>query len=148
MNTMYKLHQAGKDEVAKLEGKDKAAALKALAKYSDLAPLTTSMLGSFMDEGVIATVPVIAESYDKLAGKILKEVNIEIAAAAPLSDRQKSQIMNVVQKYIDSDSKILLSEKVDTSLIAGFQLQIEDRFVDLTAKSSYDGLMSKVAAAS
>merc|ERR1712146_190908 len=105
------------------------------------------MLGSFLEEGAIESVPEIADSYDKIAGKILKEVNIEISAAASLNDRQKTQIMSVVQKYIDADSKVLVSEKVDPSLIAGFTLQIEDRFVDLTAKSSYDGLMGRVAEA-
>jgi len=64
----------------------------------------------------------------------------------PLSDKQKAQILSVIQKYVDSDSKLLMTEKTDTSLIAGFQLLIEDRFVDMSAKRSLDNLMSKIPA--
>ena len=61
-----------------------------------------------------------------------------------MSDRQKSQILGVVAKYVDKNANIMLSDKVDESLIAGFQLLIEDRFVDLSAKKSLDNLMDTI----
>jgi len=146
MNVMFQASQASKDEMKSLEGKDKPAVLKALSKYSALSPLTAQLLGSFKDEGVIEEVPIIAAEVEKLIGKVLKEVNVEIVGAAPLSDKQKAQILSVIQKYVDSDSKLLMTEKTDTSLIAGFQLLIEDRFVDMSAKRSLDNLMSKIPA--
>mmetsp|Transcript_26003 Transcript_26003/g.41854 ORF Transcript_26003/g.41854 Transcript_26003/m.41854 type:complete len:254 (+) Transcript_26003:2-763(+) len=146
MNVMFQASQASKAELAKLEGKEKAAVVKALGKYPALNPLSASLLGSFKDEGVVEEIPAIAEEVQKLIGKVLKEVNVEIVGAAPLTDKQKAQILSVIQKYVDSDSKLLLSEKTDTSLIAGFQLLIEDRFVDLSAKKSLDTLMSKIPA--
>eukprot|EP00467_Chlorarachnion_reptans_P013599 CAMPEP_0114507908 /NCGR_PEP_ID=MMETSP0109-20121206/12286_1 /TAXON_ID=29199 /ORGANISM="Chlorarachnion reptans, Strain CCCM449" /LENGTH=223 /DNA_ID=CAMNT_0001686743 /DNA_START=165 /DNA_END=836 /DNA_ORIENTATION=+ len=145
MNVMYQASQASKDELKKLESAEKAAVVKALGKYSALGPLTSQLLGSYKDEGVLEQLPAIASEVEMLIGKVLKEVNVEIVAAAPLTDKQKAQILSVIQKYVASDAKLLLTEKVDTSLIAGFQLLIEDRFVDLSAKKSLDNLMSKVA---
>ncbi len=146
MSVMYRASQCSADEIAKLEGKDNATTLKALSKYPGLNPLTEQMLGSFKDEGIIFDLPDIADKYEEMVAKILKEVKVHIIAASPLTDKQKTQIMGVIQKYVDKGSNIILSEKTDTSLIAGFQLFIEDRFVDLSAKKAVDGIMAKIPA--
>eukprot|EP00472_Partenskyella_glossopodia_P014831 CAMPEP_0197515342 /NCGR_PEP_ID=MMETSP1318-20131121/505_1 /TAXON_ID=552666 /ORGANISM="Partenskyella glossopodia, Strain RCC365" /LENGTH=222 /DNA_ID=CAMNT_0043063691 /DNA_START=127 /DNA_END=795 /DNA_ORIENTATION=- len=144
MGFMYQLSQAPDEEMSKYEAMEKEAVAKAVSKYKSLNPLTSQMLGSYFDEGVVEQTSDIADEVEALIRKVLKEVKVEIIAAAPLSDRQKSQILGVVSKYVDKNANIMLSDKVDESLIAGFQLLIEDRFVDLSAKKSLDNLMDTI----
>uniref|UniRef100_A0A7S0CW79 Uncharacterized protein n=2 Tax=Amorphochlora amoebiformis TaxID=1561963 RepID=A0A7S0CW79_9EUKA len=100
-----------------------------------------------MEEGVVLDLPAIAEEFEELASKVMREVKVEIVSAAPLSDRQKAQLLSIIQKYVDNDATLLLTEKVEANLIAGFQLMIGDRYVDLSAKKSVDSIMSKIPSA-
>jgi len=56
-------------------------------------------------------------------------------------------LLSIIQKYVDNDATLLLTEKVEANLIAGFQLMIGDRYVDLSAKKSVDSIMSKIPSA-
>ncbi|GAB5358172.1 hypothetical protein AAMO2058_000436000 [Amorphochlora amoebiformis] len=147
MNMMYQLSQATPEEKKKLQKAGPEDVKKALKKYPSFAPLTSQLLGSYMEEGVVLDLPAIAEEFEELASKVMREVKVEIVSAAPLSDRQKAQLLSIIQKYVDNDATLLLTEKVEANLIAGFQLMIGDRYVDLSAKKSVDSIMSKIPSA-
>eukprot|EP00954_Amorphochlora_amoebiformis_P015380 1206014-Amorphochlora_amoeboformis.AAC.2 len=82
MNMMYQLSQATPEEKKKLQKAGPEDVKKALKKYPSFAPLTSQLLGSYMEEGVVLDLPAIAEEFEELASKVMREVKVEIVSAA------------------------------------------------------------------
>ncbi len=148
MNLLFQAQQATDEERSMFndakDEKDRKVALSNLTKYTPMEPLTQQLLGSFKDEGVLFDLPEIVDEFELMTKKVLKEINIDVVSPAELTDGQKLQILDVMKKYLDKDANIFMNEKIDKSLIAGFQLYIEDRFVDLSAKKSVDRILEKI----
>jgi F-type H+-transporting ATPase subunit delta len=70
------------------------------------------------------------------AEEFIREYNVEngiieasVVSAAPLSDEQRRQMMDVVQKS-RGGNRVILTNKVDPELIGGFVLTVGDRQID------------------
>jgi F-type H+-transporting ATPase subunit delta len=71
----------------------------------------------------------IADMYKKYKGI----TSVQVSVATALSEAQKKELISIIEtKY---NTKAILSETIDMSLLGGFVLQIDDRLFDASVKT-------------
>jgi F-type H+-transporting ATPase subunit delta len=86
-------------------------------------------------EGLIDDIALAFEHQYKVYKKITTAV---ITTAVPLDNSTKSKILDIVKKT--AEGEVDLIEKIDTSLIGGFVLTVNDRQVDTSIKRKLNDL--------
>lgn len=74
----------------------------------------------------------ISNEYHKLVLDSLQEVDVEVTSADPLTDEAKSKLLKKLEAQLSK--KVHLIEVLDPSLIGGFTLQINNKFLDQSIK--------------
>ncbi|MCL2328672.1 MAG: ATP synthase F1 subunit delta [Bacteroidetes bacterium] len=71
----------------------------------------------------------IAEMYKKHEGI----TSVKVSTASAMNDAQKQQLTSIVEKQYNT--KAFVSETIDSSLLGGFVLQIDDKLFDASLKT-------------
>jgi F-type H+-transporting ATPase subunit O len=72
------------------------------------------------------------------------EVEATIISADALTKAQITQIETAMKSQVGGDKKVILSAKVDPSILGGLQIQIGDQFMDLSVGSKIDSISRTV----
>jgi len=81
----------------------------------------------------------IFEKFFRLLSSHRREVSVVVTSAEPLSEKQLDQLRQTIQNvYLAKEDKIKLSTKIDTALLAGFQVQLGERFFDMSLRTELD----------
>lgn len=122
---------------------EKAALLApAVAK---LAPLTQRFLKLLEIKNRLAILPGIAEQYLLLEEKRQNIERAVVYSAAALGAEQLSRLGRALEAKRPG-KKIILSNQIDTSLIAGFRIQEGDTITDASIKNKLEIIRQKLAA--
>lgn len=76
--------------------------------------------------------------YEQLMKATRGEVEATIISADPLTKAQTEAISKAIASELGGKGKVILSAEVDESLIGGLQVQIGDKFLDLSVSSKID----------
>jgi F-type H+-transporting ATPase subunit delta len=66
----------------------------------------------------------------------------KIISASPLSESQVKEIHSKIK--IQSGKNVELSQEIDTELMGGFVVKVEDTVIDLTVKNQLEKLRNKL----
>ena len=98
------------------------------------ANLCTTMAGN----AKLADLVSVAKVYGSLMKAKRGEVDATIISADPLTKKEQADVAAAIKATSKGASEVVISSKVDPSIIGGIQVQIGDQFLDLSIKSKIE----------
>lgn len=102
--------------------------------------VTLNLMMTLAGNARLAEAPKIADTYSQLMKAKRGEVEATIISADPLTKAQVSAIEAAMKNQVGKDKSVILSAKVDPSILGGLQVQIGDQFLDLSVGSKIDSI--------
>lgn len=130
------LREAAKSPL--IDPEEKARALVAVAEKLGLSTLGRNIIGVSAKNRRAGELPMIAKAYRALLARERGARQVEIVSARPLSDSEKSAIVDSLGKSLGA--KVDAETRVDENLIGGFVVRVGSRQFDASLKSKLDAL--------
>ena len=124
--------------------KDKAEDMGKICK--GMSELTRGFFGVLAENGRLQEVPKIIDTFDQLMKAQRGEVEATVITAAPLTKKELTSVRNTItENYLEEGKTLMLNQKVDEAILGGLQLQVGDRFLDLSIQSKIKRLHERLA---
>ncbi|EFN73906.1 ATP synthase subunit O, mitochondrial [Camponotus floridanus] len=118
-----------------IKRKDKAEAFKAIGNKVNINPATANLLTLLAENGRLGKINQIINLYKLIMAANRGEVVCEVITAKPLDADTKSKLESALKGFLKKGQTILLSTKVDPSIIGGMVVSIGDKYVDMSVAS-------------
>ncbi|XP_011690298.1 PREDICTED: ATP synthase subunit O, mitochondrial [Wasmannia auropunctata] len=118
-----------------IKRKDKMDAFKAIGTKSKLTPATENLLTLLAENGRLSKLNVIINLYKVLMAATRGEVVCEVITASPLDADTKAKLESTLKRMLKKGQTILLTIKVDPSIIGGMIVSVGDQYVDMSVAS-------------
>jgi len=112
---------------------------EALAK-TVMLPLARDFLCVLVDNGRIDMVKDIKLAYDELVDDYEKVKKVTVYTAKPLSAAQKHALAEKLGKKYNR--KIAITESIDTNIISGIRIRVDDNVIDATSNRQLEDMKS------
>ncbi|KAJ3116404.1 ATP synthase subunit O, mitochondrial, partial [Phlyctochytrium bullatum] len=124
------------DRTAKKEG---VTSLLSKGKYSEV---TTNFFNLLAENGRLDHTSKIVGSFEQLLLAHRGEVPVVVTSAKELDAKLSRQVKDILQKssLIEKNQKIIMSNKVDPSILGGLVIEIGDKTIDLSVSSKVSKL--------
>lgn len=111
---------------------------------SKVSNVTLNLMLTLAGNARLNETTKIVDTYCELMKAKRGEVEATIISADALSKAQISQIETAMKSQVGGNKKVILSAKVDPSILGGLQIQIGDQFMDLSVGSKIDSISRTV----
>eukprot|EP00567_Pseudictyota_dubia_P009213 CAMPEP_0197433030 /NCGR_PEP_ID=MMETSP1175-20131217/982_1 /TAXON_ID=1003142 /ORGANISM="Triceratium dubium, Strain CCMP147" /LENGTH=211 /DNA_ID=CAMNT_0042961275 /DNA_START=26 /DNA_END=661 /DNA_ORIENTATION=+ len=109
-----------------------------------VTPVTLNLMTTLAGNARLSEVPKIVDTYVELMKAKRGEVEAVIISADKLTKAQAEAVASAMKGQVGAGKKVVLSTKVDPTIIGGLQIQIGDQFLDLSVSSKIDALSRTV----
>lgn len=133
LKTDKKLKEFVKDPAIKR--KDKAESLKAVGTKINLSKETTNLLTLLAENGRLGYLNNIINTFKSLMAATRGEVTCEVITAKPLDADMKSKLEKALKGFLSKNQSILLTTKIDPTILGGMIVSIGDKYVDMSVAS-------------
>lgn len=116
-----------------IKRKLKADAFKQAA--SKFNPATANLLSLLAENGRLAKVNNVINIFKLIMAANRGEVVCEVTTAKPLDADTKGKLEAALKGFLKSGQTILLTTKVEPSIIGGMIVSIGDKYVDMSVSS-------------
>mmetsp|Transcript_4871 Transcript_4871/g.10764 ORF Transcript_4871/g.10764 Transcript_4871/m.10764 type:complete len:214 (+) Transcript_4871:117-758(+) len=99
------------------------------------SPVTVNLMTTLAGNARLSAINPIVDDYVKLMKAKRGEVEATIISAEPLTKTQTEAVANAMKGQFPEGAKVVLSSKVDPAILGGLQIQIGDKFLDLSVGS-------------
>lgn len=124
--------------------KDKAEDMGKICQ--GMSELTRGFFGVLAENGRLQEVPKIIDTFDQIMKAQRGEVEATVITAAPLTNKELTSVSKTItENYLEEGKKLMLNQKVDESILGGLQLQVGDKFLDLSIQSKIKRLHERLA---
>ncbi|XP_055715937.1 ATP synthase subunit O, mitochondrial [Phlebotomus papatasi] len=126
--------------------RDLASALRETGKQARLADATTNLLETMAENGRLKRLDGVINAFKTIMAAHRGEVVCEVITAKPLDDAQRKQLENSLKAFLKPNETILLTSKVDPSIMGGLIVSIGDKYVDMSISkrvNKYTALISQ-----
>ncbi len=107
-----------------------------------LTPDTLNLLNVMAQRGRLALLPDVLVWFDEIADRATGVRRYTVTTAAPLSDDQRAQLQ---QRLVASTGgQVILTERVDPSIMGGMVLRHEDVIADYSVRSRLEALRERL----
>ncbi|XP_066251101.1 ATP synthase subunit O, mitochondrial [Euwallacea similis] len=113
----------------------KSHAIKAVSSKVSLKPESSNLLQLLAENGRLKNLDGVINAFKTIMAAHRGEVSCEVITARELDAEQKTKLQGVLKSFLKSGQSILLSTKVDPSIIGGMVVSIGDRYVDMSVGS-------------
>ena len=103
--------------------------------------LTLKFLGALASNGRLSALPRVIQAFQQEHARRRGQVSAEVISAIALDEKRKVVVEKTVARLAGSD-KVLLSMRVDPSLIGGLVVRIGSRMIDTSIKTKLSRLES------
>jgi F-type H+-transporting ATPase subunit O len=118
---------------------DKAADMKKITV--GMNETTKGLLTVMAENGRLGELPAVIKTFGTLMSAKRGIVEATVTAAEPLSAQQESALKQAITAgYLEKGQSLKMSIKVEPSIIAGLQVQIGDKFLDLAISSEINSV--------
>lgn len=114
---------------------EKSKQIEALMKDAKVSPITLNLCTTLAGNAKLADLPKVAATYSQLMKAKRGQVDATIISAHALDKKQSDQIAAAIKANSQGAQEVIISTKIDPSIIGGIQVQIGDQFLDLSIKS-------------
>jgi len=124
---------------------DMSSANKLAATASVLAgvdAMVRNLVDLLVSKNSVDTIAGVYTGYTELLDRHLGRQRVEITTAVPLESAETERISAFVTGL--AGQEVVLTTKVDESIIGGLVIQIGDRLLDGSTKARLDGLRNKL----
>jgi len=118
---------------------DKVAQMTDMLK-TKTTPVTLNLMTTLAGNARLVETGKVVDAYVRLMKASRGEVEATIISADALTKAQTDAVASAMKTQVGADKKVVLSTKVDPSIIGGLQVQIGDQFLDLSVKSKIDAI--------
>ncbi|XP_059621925.1 ATP synthase subunit O, mitochondrial [Phlebotomus argentipes] len=125
--------------------RDLAAALKETARQAKLADATSNLLELMAENGRLKRLDGVINAFKTIMAAHRGEVVCEVTTAKPMDDAQRKQLETALKAFLKPNETILLTSKVDPTILGGLVVSIGDKYVDMsisTKVKKYTDLIS------
>lgn len=123
---------------------EKEKTIQSLFGSAKVSNVTLNLMMTLAGNARLNEAPKIADTYSELMKAKRGEVEATIISADALTKAQITQIETAMKSQVGGDKKVILSAKVDPSILGGLQIQIGDQFMDLSVGSKIDSISRTV----
>ena len=120
---------------------------KVQAMLKGQSQVTQNLFVTMAANAKLADAGQVIEAFEKMMKADRNEIDAEITSAEPLTKAEKSKVEAALKTQAGKGAKILLTETVDPSLLGGLQVQIGDKFMDLSVASKVTNLKRSLGSA-
>jgi F-type H+-transporting ATPase subunit O len=131
LKTDKKLNEFIKDP--SIKRKLKSDALKQVKLNFNSA--TVNLLSLLAENGRLANINQIINTFKLIMAANRGEVVCEVITAKPLDSDNKGKLETALKAFLKKGETILLTTKVDPSIIGGMIVSIGDKYVDMSVAS-------------
>lgn len=107
---------------------------------SKTSPVTLNLMTTLAGNARLNETGKIIDAYVQMMKATRGEVEATIISADPLTKAQTDAVANAMKGQVGAGKKVILSTKVDPSIMGGLQVQIGDQFLDLSVGSKIDAI--------
>ena len=133
------------DFAALMKHADMSAADKRAATGSVLAGVSTmvrNLVDLLVSKGSVDSIAEVYTSYTELLDQHLGRQRVEVTTAIALDEAEANRITSFVSELVRRE--VVLTTKVDESILGGLVIQIGDRLLDGSTKARLDGLKNRL----
>ena len=133
------------DFAALMKHADMSAADKRAATGSVLAGVNTmvrNLVDLLVSKGSVDSIADVYTSYTELLDQHLGRQRVEVTTAIALDEAEANRITSFVSELVRRE--VVLTTKVDESILGGLVIQIGDRLLDGSTKARLDGLKTRL----
>ncbi|XP_071562818.1 ATP synthase subunit O, mitochondrial isoform X1 [Temnothorax nylanderi] len=98
-------------------------------------PATGNLLTLLAENGRLPKLNVVINLYKMLMAANRGEVVCEVITANPLDADLKAKLESTLKRLVKKGQTILLTAKVDPSIIGGMIVSVDDKYVDMSVAS-------------
>ena len=118
-----------------IKRRTKAEAFKAIGSKVNLNVATTNLLELMAENGRLNKVNQVINAFKLIMAANRGEVVCEVTTAKPLDGDMKSKLESALKSFLAPGQTILLTTKVNPSIIGGMLVSIGDKYVDMSIAS-------------
>lgn len=118
-----------------IQRKDKAVAMKAIASKVGLNAATSNAMVLMAENGRLSKLNQVVNTFKLLMAATRGEVVCEVITAKPIDPEMKNKIEAALKGFMKQGQTILLTSKVDPSIMGGMIVSIGDKYVDMSVAS-------------
>ncbi|XP_046741558.1 ATP synthase subunit O, mitochondrial [Diprion similis] len=113
----------------------KVNALKAVGTKASLNEATTNLLSLLAENGRLKNINGVVNAFKIIMAANRGEVVCEVITAKPLDAETKSKLESTLKGFLKPGQTILLTTKLDPSILGGMVVSIGDKYVDMSVAS-------------
>ena len=133
LKTDVKLAEFVKDP--SIKRKTKSEALTQIGSSAKLNAATTNLLCLLAENGRLNKINQVINAFKVIMAANRGEVVCEVITAKPLDADTKTKLETTLKSFLTKGQTILLTTKVDPSIIGGMIVSIGDKYVDMSVSS-------------
>ncbi|XP_015584664.1 ATP synthase subunit O, mitochondrial [Cephus cinctus] len=145
LKTDAKLAEFVKDP--SIKRKSKVEAFKGIGGAANLNPATTNLLALLAENGRLGKINQVINAFKVIMAANRGEVVCEVITAKPLDADSKSKLEGALKSFLSKGQTLLLTTKVDPSIIGGMVVSIGDKYVDMSISSKVKKYSELISAA-
>lgn len=124
----------------------KRDALQDALKKQQFSSLTVNLIGALAENGRAAYMRPVMAAFTRIMGAVRGEVPCEVVTAKPLDPAMEKELESALQSFLKKGEVLVLTKKVDPSIMGGMLVSIGDKFVDMsiaTKVKTYTNLLKQ-----
>jgi len=119
---------------------NKEKGIKEMLGGANVTNVTLNLMTTLAGNARLPLTSKIIDTYSELMKAKRGEIEATIISADPLTKAQLDTVAAAMKNQVGADKKVVLSTKVEPSILGGLQVQIGDKFLDLSVGSKIDEL--------
>ena len=113
----------------------KSKTVQAASADQKLSSITQNLLSVLAGNARLVELPKVAATFADLMKARRGEIDATIISAEELTGATKDAIAKAMKSQVPKDKTVVLTTRVDPTMVGGLSVQIGDQFLDLSVKS-------------
>jgi len=119
---------------------DKEKSINDMLGGGKFSNVTLNLMLTLAGNARLSETSKIVDTYAELMKAKRGEVEATIISAEPLTKTQMDTVALAMKNQVGEGKKVVLSTQVDPTILGGLQVQIGDKFLDLSVGSKIDAI--------